>query len=224
MALVLPVIHHLDQNLTLAEADLAMRCGADGLFLISHHGDDDVLPALAATLKGRFPGKLIGINLLGRSLMDAYQNAQDFSLDAVWADRAGVSSAGLSEEGQWLATRIRESGAMGPQVFASVAFKYQEVDVNPPAAAALARQIGAIPTTSGKGTGSAPTVAKIASMSEASEGVLAVASGMDCDNVGMFASHLSHILVATGVSRDDYRIDEAKLRAFVECVRTIARA
>lgn len=222
MTHVLPVIHHLDTHTTLEQAALAMNCGADGVFLISHQGADDDLPPLAATLKGRYPGKLLGINLLGQSVQHAYQAALDFNLDAVWADSAGVSSAGLTDTGAWLADQIRHNASAGPLVFASVAFKYQPVEPHPAGAASAARAMGAVPTTSGARTGLPPTREKIGFMSSAAGGVLAVASGMDCDNVAGFVPMLSHILVATGVSVDDHHFDVDKLSAFVEIVRKTA--
>jgi len=72
---------------------------------------------------------------------------------------------------------------------------------------------GFIPTTSGSATGKAPQLAKIISMSQ--HGVLAVASGMTPDNVSDYAPYLSHILVSTGISLDEYRIDPDKLKRLI---------
>lgn len=219
MPLVLPVIHFLDDETTMSEAQLAMDCGADGVFLISMDGEgDDILPSLAATLKGRFPGKLIGINLLSRHIARAYQAARDFGLDMVWGDKAGVSSSGLTADGRWLMEQIEANGDRGPLLFASVAFKYQPIDPNPAGAAAMAAQMGAIPTTSGLATGQPPSREKIAFMRGATPS-LAVASGLDCDNVDQFVPLVSHILVSTGVSKDGHHFDADKLTRLVQIVR-----
>jgi len=222
MSLVLPVIHHLDLNTTLSEGALAIECGADGLFLISMDGEgDDDLPALAATLKGRFRGRKVGINLLSRHVTFAYQAALEFGLDMVWADSAGVSSRGLTEDGRWLQQQLQINQGRGPALFASVAFKYQPEDPDPPAAAAMAQQMGAVPTTSGMATGKPPSLDKISGM-RASTQVLAVASGLDCDNVAAFVPLLTHILVSTGVSSDGHHFDRAKLTRFVQTVKNVA--
>lgn len=219
MTRIFPVIHHLDQETTLAEAALAMACGADGVFLISMDGEgDDMLPVLAATLKGRYPGKQIGINLLSRDVTFAYQAALEFGLDMVWADNAGVSSTCLTDSGRWLKEQLKLNGDRGPELFASVAFKYQRIEPNPAAAAAMAFELGAIPTTSGLATGKPPTLEKIGFMRGLTP-VLAAASGFDCDNVAPFVPLLSHILVSTGVSKDDHHFDAEKLTAFIDVVR-----
>ena len=222
MSKILPVIHHLDDTTTLTHADLARACGADGVFLISHSGDDSGLPALANTIAGRWRQStdtpaLIGINLLNTAPTAAFGYALAHGLDAIWADAPGVSSYGASKSGQ----KLSDLAKAHPQVavFASVAFKYQPDEANPPAAAREAVKLGMIPTTSGAGTGIAPTVEKIEGMSKAVNGKLAVASGMTCENVAEFAPHLSHILVATGVSKNEHEFDETLLRRFVEAVR-----
>jgi predicted TIM-barrel enzyme len=101
------------------------------------------------------------------------------------------------------------------QVFGSIAFKYQPLEADPPLAASNAAGVGMIPTTSGAATGRPPTLEKIVSMSEATGGRLAVASGMSCENITAFSPHLSHALVSTGVSLDDYHFDVKVLTEFV---------
>jgi len=212
MSKILPVIHHLNTVTTLREAYIAFECGADGVFLISHDGQCMDLLEIGPVLKARHPGSLIGINMLSKNCVDAYDMASEFGFDAVWADHVGVSSIGTTELGNQLADRMRGRKLM---VFGSVAFKYQPVDPYPAVAARVACDMGMIPTTSGVATGRAPTIEKIATMSQAVGGSLAVASGMSCENVADFAPFLSHILVSTNVSRDDYHLDAAKLTKFV---------
>lgn len=52
-------------------------------------------------------------------------------------------------------------------------------------------------------------------MASVSAGTLAVASGMTPENIAEYTRYLGAVLVATGVSVDDYRLDPAKLDAFV---------
>ena len=46
-------------------------------------------------------------------------------------------------------------------------------------------------------------------------GALAITSGMTPENVATYAPALTHILVATGVSRTEHHIDPAKLTALI---------
>lgn len=214
MTQVLPVIHHLDNETALAEAKLAYESGADGVFLISHIGTNSLLPELGKKIKSQYPGFKVGLNLLGEPIMHAAHIVKENNLDMVWGDSCGVSSLGLDNEGQQLSQWAKENSDI--EVYAAVAFKYQRAEHNPKLAAQNAKQAGFIPTTSGSGTGHAPSVDKIKNMSDS---LLAVASGMDCDNIKEFAPYLSHILVATGVSLDDHHFDKEKLNKFVSIVK-----
>lgn len=219
---VIPVIHHIDETTTLSEAEVAFRCGANGVFLIAHGAGDDILPLLARQMKDKHPQGFVGINLLSEAPVAAVERAIEVGLDGVWLDSAGVSSAGLDNDG----LRINDLAATHPwlKVFASVAFKYQKHESQPADAAQVALQSKFIPTTSGSGTGHAPSTEKIRLMSEAVKGKLAVASGMTCENVAQFAPYLSWILIATGISRDLHHLDEVKTKLFIETVRKIPSA
>lgn len=214
---VLPVVHYLNYTLALSEADLAFRAGADGVFLISHGNENKALPRLARILKDRYPGKRIGLNLLGESPLQALDIAEQAGLDMVWADNPGVSSAGWTEAGAELAEHLRNGSPVA--FFGSVAFKYQPYEPEPGRAAVLAALNGMLPTTSGTATGAAPEIEKIRLMSEAlAGGQLAVASGMTPGNVADYLPYITHYLVATGVSHDAHHFDEAKLSAFIRTV------
>jgi len=216
---VLPVIHVRDgSSLAAEQAELASNCGADGIFLISHHGDDNLVIKIANELRRTGYNLPIGINLLNTNPLDAVRIALDNDLDMVWADYMGVNSVGVDPLGH-LISQLSSSYPF-LKLFASIAFKYQRLDPDPSLAAFNALRAGFIPTTSGVGTGKAPEVSKITEMSEASSGNLAIASGMTPENVALFAPHLSHILVATGVSLDDYHFDKDKLTKFMNIVKT----
>lgn len=212
---ILPVIHYPDRATALSEADKAAQCSADGVFLISHHGNDFELLDVGMELRARLPGFPIGINLLSMDAQTAAAQALARGYPMLWGDDMGVDSQGLHAPGRAVATACRATVGQPIQVFASVAFKYRPSEPDPAGAALNAHKAGFIPTTSGSGTGSAPEVAKIKLMSEATNGTLAVASGMTPENVSQYAPYLSHILVATGVSLDEYRLHEGKLRAFI---------
>lgn len=219
MSKVYPVVHHLNDSLALEQVDIAYNSGADGVFLISHNGTNENLPPLVSIIKSKYPGFKVGLNFLGYDIMSSVKVAASVAADMVWGDSCGVSSQGLTQEGLALSHWVQENPNV--EVFASVAFKYQKTEHNPPLAAQKGLEAGFVPTTSGSGTGSAPSLEKIIAMSEAVNGKLAIASGMDCENVKQFAPYLSDILVATGVSVTEHRFDEEKLKAFIGIVKEI---
>lgn len=216
-ALVLPVIHHLDASTTFSEIKIARKCGADGVFLISHDGADLELLEVARTAIRENSGFPIGLNLLSMGCVQAARKALEVGSNMIWADDMGVDSAGLTDQGREMASIARDATQL--KLFASVAFKYRPHEPNPVAAAAHARAAGFIPTTSGDATGHAPDPQKIVAMGQG--GALAIASGMTPENVGNYAAALTHILVATGVSRSEHHLDSAKLSALIGQVRHV---
>jgi predicted TIM-barrel enzyme len=218
---IYPVIHFLNRELALQQVALARECGATGVFLISHQGDDYLLVDVAREAKIANPTFQIGINLLSKRPLETAALAQLHGLDMVWADDMGVDSHGVTDDGKYLAHFAQTNPTI--KLFASVAFKYRPNEPYPCIAATNAQTAGFIPTTSGSGTGSAPEVDKIRAMYAATKGELAVASGMTPENVGDYASYLSHILVATGVSLDEHRIDESKLKALISACNEPAK-
>lgn len=218
MTQVYPVIHYKDDSTTISQAILAKTLNADGVFLISHIGNNEKLIPLAIEIKKLFPNFQVGLNFLGETALHTAKIVKENNLDMIWADSCGVSSQGLNEEGQEL--KDWASNNQEINVFASVAFKYQRNESNPPLAANEAQNAGFIATTSGAGTGQAPSVNKIRDMSLATNGQLAIASGMTCENIEEFVPYLSHILVATGVSKDDYHFDVDKLTTFIRLVKS----
>lgn len=214
MTKIYPVIHFLSRGLALDQVAVARDCGADGVFLISHHGNDDELVVVARAAKQAHPDFRIGINLLSQNPLQACIQAKDERLDMVWADDMGVGSGGVNA----MAEELSHFAQVHPeiQLFASVAFKYCTREPDPPRAAQMAQSLGFIPTTSGSATGHAPEVQKIKDMSAATQGGLAIASGMTPENIGLYAPYLSHILVATGIGMDEYRINPARLKLLIE--------
>jgi predicted TIM-barrel enzyme len=212
---VYPVVHHTDHPTTLSQARLALRLGADGVFLISHGGRDCDLVPLAHTLMAEYPDKLIGLNFLSLDAGTALAWCIREGFKLLWVDDAGVTSDGATLEGQAFA---RAGAEHGLTLFASVAFKYQKPDANPGEAARQAIALGMVPTTSGAGTGHAPEVAKIATMRSvlAPTDRLALASGMTVDNLHAFLPHATDFLVATGVSQDMHHFDPQLLEQFID--------
>lgn len=217
MTKVLPVIHHLNYSTTIEQAWLAHQCGAHGVFLIAHDGDDTALLAPARALRKVYPTWYLGMNLLSTNNLKAIEIAAGEGMDAIWMDNAGITSAGVSAYGQAITEKLNTTKL---DSFAGVAFKYQEHEANPAAAASIAVSMGHIPTTSGTRTGSAPTLEKIISMHNVlNGGSMAIASGLTPDNVTHYKPYTSHMLVATGVASDSYHLDKTKLERFLHLAK-----
>lgn len=210
---ILPVIHYIDRATAFNAVGKALECEADGCFLISHHGNDVELLEVAVALQAKHPGFPIGINLLSTPVVEAAVLVRAAGLPFFWADDVGIDSHGITPT----ALKVKALNVDVPSfgVFASVAFKYRPHEPDPALAAKKALEAGFIPTTSGKATASAPEIEKIKAMSQATGGVLAIASGMTPENVGTYAPYLSHILVASGIAIDEHMLDSDKLRLLI---------
>lgn len=211
---IIPVIHHLNHELTLENAKMCAEEQAFGVFLISMTGDNEHLAALARTIKGRHPELLVGINLLGQSAISSIEESLDFSLDMTWSDNPIVTSKVVTEEAKKIESRIKNSQHL---FFNSVAFKYQKVEDEPGVAAWASAKLGFIPTTSGKATGHAADLTKISEMKKSiGEEPLAIASGLTPENVNYFIPYIDYGLVATGISDDFHTLSREKLHSIIK--------
>lgn len=205
-----PVIHVTDQTRALEDVKMVVDAGCDGVWLIQMHGMDwmlyPLLKEIRETISSTFP---VGVNFLSMTPFGALSESLKLGFDATWADSCGVHSTGCSDTAYLLSALL----AVNPnhKFFGSVAFKYQRAEPDPRAAALLASQHGFIPTTSGSATGSPPTATKLSQMFDVTKGKLAVASGVDYDNVSDLAPYMSHIFVATSISNEFDRLDRDKL-------------
>lgn len=216
-----PVIHVDTLELACVNAAMAARCGVKGVFLIGvflihMQGQDEVLDPIAEHLRALHPSLLLGVNYLSLSANEALRRAISMGYDASWSDKPGVRSDGVSPHTQEMARLLTEHPQH--QFFASVAFKYQKEDPDPGEAAKRAWALGMIPTTSGVATGSAPELGKLDAIRRTigPEAPLALASGVDNQNIDLLSPYLSDVLVSTGISADFHTFDEALLHSLAQ--------
>jgi hypothetical protein len=209
---VLPVIHYANDEQAIRNAEIAFDAGCAGVFLIHMKRKNHLLAPAALAIKTKWPDKLVGTNLLRTDPAKAVAMNIAAGLDMTWTDYQ-ITHSGAGPWGQAMGVRSALDGHPEHLVFAGVAFKGQEDEPEPEVAAKKAHELGLIPTTSGRSTGMAAEVAKIAKLRSAlgDTAPLALASGVTPENVREFAPHLSHILVATGVSVDFHEFDFEKL-------------
>ena len=198
-----PVIHLKNMEQGLAECDKALEAGADGVFFISHHGDDWLTVKTATYSKRQYPQSFVGINLLSSTPLVAHAEAAAYGLDAIWVDSLGTQEQEL----------VQACTRQPIRVFAGVAFKYQPEETQPEATCARLASLGFVPCTSGTATGVAADQEKITRLAKASGNGLALASGVALDNVVAYLPYVTHYLVASSISEDTYTLDFEKTAA-----------
>ena len=215
-----PVIHvdTNDESLAFKNAEIAARNGCTGVMFISMTGDDKIIPDLAREIKEKFPQLRVGINLLQTKPEQALKISIDHELDATWEDEqiTGTKSPATEEEFESIKNLLKTNP--NHEFFVGVAFKYQTTEKNPGAAANKALELGYIPTTSGDGTGKAASQQKLTKIREeiGNKSPLAIASGVTPENIHEHAKTVTHVLVATGIEKSHFEIDEEKLKKLLK--------
>lgn len=215
-----PVIHIDSKNPEMAmdNAKIVATCKCQGVFLISIEGDDDSTPSIAARIKADHPQLKVGINLLQHSPQHAVHISLERKLDATWADQTLFSDNPEPQQTDQI-FRIQELLKNSPnhKFFTSVSFKYQKADPNPDQSAIRANSYNFIPTTSGPGTGKSASQEKLQKLrATLKKDKLAVASGVTPQNVAQHIGLITHILVATGISKSFHQLDETFLQTLMK--------
>ena len=226
---VLPVIHARDRAQVTRNVQVAVREGAQGIFLINHDFALDGLLPLVREVRDRYPSVWLGVNFLGVTGAQAFPvlgdlERSDCVVDAYWADDARIDEHSETQhEADVIAETRRTSGWTGLYL-GGTAFKKQR-EVRPEhfetAARIAARHMDAV-TTSGIATGRSAEVSKIEAFRVGcADQALAVASGVTPDNAGAYADLVDAILVATGINRtgDFYNIEPMRLRRLLTVCR-----
>lgn len=197
--LFLPVIHCLGQEQNgvshaIENVKRAESAGADGVFLIGHHLYADELVEIYEQVRAAMPNIWIGINFLDISAAQEMEMLLGTAmrctrLDALWCDRLPPEST------------LRNRGF---SVFGGVAFKYLNPDPSDEDLARdcdRARNTVDIITTSGNSTGSGPSVEKLQRVRKCigEQALLAVASGVNAENVTNLLPYVDFFLVASSI-------------------------
>ena len=226
---VLPVIHARDRAQVVRNAQVAVREGALGVFLINHDFALEELLPLVREVRDRYPSLWLGVNFLGVTGERAFPVLGDMEragcpVDAYWADDARIDErADVQREADAIARARRTSGWSGLYL-GGTAFKKQR-EVRPEhfeAAARIAAGYMDAVTTSGVATGRSAEVSKIEAFRKGcADRALAVASGVTPDNAGAYAGLVDAILVATGINLagDFYNIEPVRLRRLLAVCR-----
>lgn len=212
---IIPVIHYHDDEQVMRNATIASEAGCNGVLLIEMSGNNAPLRPAALAVKEAFPELKVGINYLGVDPRYALESTLSAGLDMTWTDAQPTHSDNRHlVVAKDLAELLHE---VHHEMFVGVAFKHQRYEPDPVAATRRAIATGLIPTTSGPTTGVAADVAHVSQIREQIEkdAPLAIASGITPENFASFKPFLSHVLVATGVSKNFYELDEHRLAALM---------
>ncbi len=213
----LAVVHAEDEAQVMRNVAIACDNGADGVFLINHSIPAAALIGLHAVVRRKHPGYWAGLNLLG---LDPRKALEILPPDAggLWTDNAGITEDRGCPEAEAFAARRKASPWAG-LYFGGVAFKYQGHVKDPARVAALAMPFVDVITSSGAGTGSAPSPEKIRAMRAAiGDHPLAIASGITPENAHLFTPHADCFLVATGVSDSHTELNAKRVRALADAL------
>lgn len=196
---IIPVIHMLNVDQVLANVDICVECDIKKVFIINHVVDVDLLIQCAYKVKIVYPKLWVGINMLGLTAEEALTTPLN-GIDGIWCD----SSLPLDK---W-DLRNDFSGLF----FGGVAFKYQNQPVDLKVACEESKLTTDVATTSGSGTGKAPTTVKIKTIREyLGDHPMAIASGISVENVDSYKGLADYLLVASSITDEHEMIIKDKL-------------
>ena len=199
-----PVIHVKSQEQAFRNIEISIDAGINLCWLIGHNIDNLELIKIAHKAKQKYYNILIGINCLGMSYDDVSIFAS--SIDYVWTDNCYAEP--------------RESGIKrNHRYFGGIAFKYQNPRFSLEDDCVNALGFVDVITTSGDATGSPPTLDKIKKIYEyVNPAPVAIASGIDENNIEQFLPYVEYYLVATGISKNWHELDPDKLKKLQDII------
>lgn len=228
---VLPVIHVLDNDQAERNVQLALECGAHGVFLINHDFAREQFLPIIWHIRRRFPTVWLGVNFLAVTGLHAFPmlgelQAEGCPIEAYWADDARIdehSDVESQQEAQDIEKARAASGWNG-LYFGGTAFKKQR-EVLPEhyfESARIAASHMDVVTTSGVATGHSAELEKIETFRNAcGDAPIALASGITPDNADQYAPLTDAFLVATGISDPGqfHNLSQSRLRQLLEVTR-----
>lgn len=204
--------------------EAAVDAGCRGIWFTTQSITGEELETLLQEIRARHPDLWVGVNFLEYIPSVAMRLCSGFGFDGLWTDWAGVSNAteNHKEHADALLQARNDTGWPG-LYFGGVAFKYQRhvkqehlEDVT-----RVACNYMDIVCTSGPGTGRAADLSKIQTMHKGlvPGASLALASGVDEDNVASYLPYVDAFIVGTSLKNGQGTLDRAKverLRLLIE--------
>ena len=224
---VYPVVHVQSPEQAVEQTRVAVDAGADGVFLINHGmatGHDlmsDPLIDAFNDVTDTFGDLYVGINYLSYDPLSGYEYTQKLldqhaihrAPDALWFDDATDRIINVDTAKKYLGElkhlRDDDPRLQAIRFLGGVSFKYTSTySEDPVKSAQLAAEYAPyidVVTTSGAGTGSAPSSQKISAMKHAITGrTLAVASGVSEHNIQSYNGDIDEVLIASSLETGTY--------------------
>jgi phosphoribosylanthranilate isomerase len=199
---IIPVIHMINQNQVLTNVKTCVESGVSKVFIINHQSPSSELIKCASYIKGLYPDLWVGVNMLDVHVNDAI--LYDFDFDGLWCD-------------QTLSVNDSKTRKFRGMLFTGLAFKYQPQPSDIETACKEAIDATVIPTTSGAGTGKEANLSKILTIRRhLSEHPMAIASGVNADNIVSYKGVINYLLVASSITSKSEIIDKDKLKELLE--------
>lgn len=216
---LLPVVHPVSRQAALDNVELVVQAGCAGLFLINQGMSQRDVLELVMEIRSGYPSLWVGVNLIGLSPAAALTTALDACegrIDGLWTDDAGIDEWATVQPAAEALLKVRRSRDWQGLYFGGVAFKHQRRvhDADLAAAARCAAPLMDVVCTSGAGTGQAAAVEKLRALRDAlGPGVgLALASGVNQQNLRDYLPYVNAFLVGTGVESSFGVLDRIALQ------------
>lgn len=199
-----PVIHVASELQAFRNIELCIKANINLCWLIGHNLDNFQLIKIAHKAKQMYRKINIGINCLGMSYDDVSVFAS--SINYVWTDNCYAESRDFGIE-------------RNHKYFGGVAFKYQHPRFSLEDDCVNALSFVDVITTSGDKTGEAPDLNKIKKIySYVNPRPIAIASGINEDNIHQFLPYVDYYLVATGISKNWHELDLDKIKRLQDII------
>lgn len=217
-----PVIHVHTLEQTIKNIDICINANVYGVFLINHRINFKKFNEIIKSVREKYPNLWIGVNVLGDQDFGESPSLVLPSLPEIqgyWIDNPRLIEG---QETQDLTVSLKDTLKFHhPKalLFGGVAFKYQVQPNNLEEMTSLATNYIDIITTTGDRTGSPADVIKIRRMYKASNGhPMAIASGIDINNVKEYLPLIDWFLVATQISYDHENLNPTLVSQMSEII------
>ena len=198
---IIPVIHVEDLEQVCASIDICISLDINKVFLISHGTlDYNGLINLIREVKALYPKLWVGANFLDINANQAI-SLDLYFIDAIWTD------ASVSMDDCKLFRKYKGLH------FGGLAFKYQSQPTDLEEACKMSTLTTDVATTSGSGTGQAPTTVKIDNIRKyLGTHPMAIASGVSIDNIESYVGKANYLMVASSITDNNEIINFEKLK------------
>lgn len=211
-----PVIHVKDLAQTTHNVEICVEADTYGFFLVNHRIPFKKFLPIINQVRKNFPYAWIGVNVLDEHPLTVIPQLP--LIQGFWTDDPCLIEG---QETQDLASVISKSikyHLPSALYFGSVAFKYQVQPKDLASMTELACKYIDVITTSGDRTGDAADMKKVEIMYDFSTQPLAIASGIDINNVREYFKYIDWFLVNTHISIDSLNLNPELVRKMWEMI------